>query len=278
VLRYHGGKFIHRGWIVSHFPPHRIYVESFGGAASVLLAKPRCSGEVYNDLDGSVVALFRVLRDQVACQKLVEQLRLTPFAREEYEKARRADVQAETDQVEAARLLVCRSFMGQGTEGTMGSPTGFRANSWGSHRSAPADWSNFPETLHAVCTRLRGVVIEHGDAVAIMQRHDSPTTLHYVDPPYLPSTRGRMRGYNHEMTEEGHRQLAEALRSLTGTVVLSGYPSTLYDQDLYPDWQRAQRRSFADGARKRMEVLWSNRPFHGRLDLGEALPEETACP
>jgi site-specific DNA-adenine methylase len=62
VLRWLGGKFRLAPWIVSHFPEHRIYLEPFGGSASVLLHKPRAYNEIYNDLDGELVNLFQVLR------------------------------------------------------------------------------------------------------------------------------------------------------------------------------------------------------------------------
>ena len=83
VLRWHGGKWLLAPWIIGHFSEHRVYVEPFGGAGSVLMRKPRCYAEVWNDLDGEVVNLFRVLRSARA-QELVDVIRLTPFARDEF--------------------------------------------------------------------------------------------------------------------------------------------------------------------------------------------------
>ena len=85
VLRYMGGKWRLAPWILRHLPPHRTYVEPFGGAASVLLRKPRAYAEIYNDLDGEIVSLFRVLRDPEAAAELVRRIALTPFAREEFD-------------------------------------------------------------------------------------------------------------------------------------------------------------------------------------------------
>mgnify|MGYP000205820787 CR=1 FL=1 len=124
VLRWHGGKWLLAPWIIEHFPPHRVYVEPFGGAASVLLRKPRSYGEVYNDLDEDVVNLFRVLRSDRAGE-LVEALRLTPFARREFN-----DAYAPTDnELELARQLIVRSFMGFDSAGHNrdNGRTGFRA-------------------------------------------------------------------------------------------------------------------------------------------------------
>ena len=66
LLRYFGGKWRLAPWIISHFPPHKTYVEPFGGSASVLLRKPRSNGEIYNDLDNEVFNLFSVLRSDRA--------------------------------------------------------------------------------------------------------------------------------------------------------------------------------------------------------------------
>ncbi len=110
VLHWHGGKWALAPWIIGHFPPHRIYVEAFGGAASVLLRKPRCYCEVYNDLDDEVVSLFEVLRGG-AVDRLIEAVRLTPYARAEFEGAQApaAAGQPAADPVERARRLIVRS-------------------------------------------------------------------------------------------------------------------------------------------------------------------------
>ncbi|QQN73931.1 DNA adenine methylase [Croceicoccus sp. YJ47] len=251
ALRWHGGKWLLAPWIISHFPKHQVYVEPFGGAASVLLRKQRSYAEIYNDLDQSVVNLFRVLRSEQA-GKLVESLRLTPFARDEFSEA----YQDAECPIERARRLVIRSFMGFGSNGH-NKLTGFRANSNRSGTTPAHDWQNYPDSLALIVGRLGGVTVENKDAKAVMAQHDAPTTLHYVDPPYVWATRDKGDDYAHELTDDQHSDLLAFLRELRGMVVLSGYPNEKYDAAL-SDWTRVERNALADGARARVEVLWLN--------------------
>jgi DNA adenine methylase len=264
VLRYHGGKYVIAPWIVKHLPPHRIYVEPFGGAGSVLMAKPRSYSEVYNDLDGEVVNLFRVLRDPETGAQLERLLRLTPFARAEFE----ASYQPSDDPVESARRLVVRCFLGFGsTAMNSAARTGFRARPYRQNQTGAGDWANYPDAIPAMVDRLRGCLIEQQSAVDVIRRHDTEETVIYADPPYPHASRTSLQAgravagkhcYRHEMTDDDHRELAVVLRSVAGMVVLSGYPCDLYDIELYPDWHRVTRSALADGARKRTEVLWLN--------------------
>jgi DNA adenine methylase len=260
VLRYHGGKFRLAEWVISHFPPHRCYVEPFAGAASVLMQKPRSSAECLNDLDDKIVAVFRVLRDPEAAAKLARRLELTPFARAEFNAAYDA---ATGDPVEDAARLITVSFMGQGSQGTTRNyRTGFRcALRNGDHNKLPShEWATYPLAIPAFVERLQGVAIESVEALKVIRRLDSPDTLIYADPPYVTATRGRSyakHGYRHEMTDDGHEQLAEALRGAESMVVLSGYPSALYDR-LYGDWERRECRAMADRGKEVTEVLWLN--------------------
>ena len=273
VLRWHGGKWRLAPWILAHLPPHRIYVEPFGGAASVLLQKPRAYAEVYNDLDSEVVNLFRVLRDEGGAARLVEALGLTPFARAEFVAA----YFPSPDPVERARQLCIRSFMGVGAvSNAVGSKaTGFRNNATRDGTIPAHDWAGYPAALRKAIERLRGVIVEDRPASEVMAAYDGHDTLHYVDPPYLAETRskrakraGGVVSYAVELTDDEHADLLAFLRGLTGMVVLSGYPSALYD-DALVGWRRVTTDACADGARSRIEVLWINPAAADALDRSQ---------
>lgn len=260
VLRYHGGKWRIAPWIISHFPAHRCYVEPYGGAASVLMRKPRAYFEVYNDLDADVVNVFRVLREESSATRLVRLLELTPFAKREFFDS----YEPTEDPVERARRTIVRCFMGHGTTSRRKGRTGFRGKSkrgWGT--TGAGDWMTWPPQVTAFVDRLRGVVIEERPACELIRLHDDEDVLFYVDPPYPLSTRSSMRSerdagraYAVDMTDDDHRQLARVLATTRGMVVVSGYACDLYDQELYAGWQRETRHAMADHGQARIECLW----------------------
>lgn len=258
ILRYHGGKWMLAPWIISQMPKHRVYVEPYGGAASVLMRKPRSYADIYNELDPEIVNVFRVLRDPSKAYRLLAMLKDTPFARAEFDES----YEPSEDELEQARRTLVRSFMGFGSAAASGAKTGFRSNSSRSGTTPAMDWRNIGDALPFWCDRLRGVVIENRLAADVMLQHDGPETLHFVDPPYVFETRSMAnpyckKGYRHEMTDDDHRELANTLQEMNGMVMLSGYRCDLYD-GLYEGWERMERNSLADGARPRVECLWFN--------------------
>jgi len=93
-----------------------------GGSGAVLLAKTPAAVEVWNDIDGALVNLYRVLRDPEQSRKLKESLEHTPCAREEFEAAELTS----DDPVEAARRFVVhhrQSHGGLHSAGVTASPT-----------------------------------------------------------------------------------------------------------------------------------------------------------
>ena len=120
-----------------------------------------------------------------------------------------------------------------------------------------SEWLSAVDGLPDVHARLRRVLIENIPAVDLILREDAPGTLFYCDPPYLHETRTATAGYAFEMAEADHRDLLDVLRQCKGKVVLSGYPSALYDRSLvsgiatrstYRTTRRAGKKS---GARRK---------------------------
>ncbi|MBT9263554.1 DNA adenine methylase [Pseudomonas sp. MG-9] len=260
VIRYHGGKFRLAPWVLQHFPPHLCYVESFGGAAGVLMQKERSYAEVYNDLDGDIVNLFRVLQQNDSRAVLFEQLTLTPYARAEFELA-----WVPTDEpVERARRTIVRAQMGFGSAGATKGATGFRIDTKRKYGTAQSLWAKYPEQIASIGQRLSGVLIENRAAVEVIQAHDGQNTLHFVDPPYVLSTRYESaksgRYYRYEMTDADHQALLTCLLEAKGMVALSGYMSEIYTDQL-KGWSMntvSARISAGRGSSTRQECLWLN--------------------
>jgi len=80
--------------------------------------------------------------------------------------------------------------------------------------------------------------------------------LIYSDPPYLHRTRTSVRRYRFDYEVQDHIELLELLKTLPCNVMLSGYPSSLYD-DLLTDWRSLELQVMNQGG-VRTEKLWFN--------------------
>ncbi|RQO57990.1 DNA methyltransferase [Paucibacter sp. KBW04] len=269
ALRYHGGKFRLASWILKFFPPHGCYVEPFGGAAGVLLQKPRVYAEVYNDLDGDIVNFFRVIRDPALRADLIEACRLTPYAREEFNQA----YEPTDDSLERARRTCVRAAMGFGSAGATKATTGFRTDTRRKYGTAQHNWADYPAAITPIGERFSGVLIENRDAIEVIQAHDGHDTLFFVDPPYVHATRAMRNkgGYRHELDDVGHRCLLDALKAVDGMVVLCGYATELYDLELQ-GWSRHETQARISGGRGtslRTEVVWLNHACSAALERSQ---------
>lgn len=274
---YFGGKTSIAARLVKLLPAHEHYVETHAGSLAVLLAKPPSAMETVNDQDQDLMTFWRVLRDRPA--DLTWACAMTPHSRAE---AAMAADPAPTwppglDELERARLMWVK--LTQCRAGLTGQRTGWRyyQDPRGSHSSMPDYLDSYAARIAAAAARIRGVSLEFlpaAEIIALYGRHEG--NLLYVDPPYLESVRkkcsgGRSRGplYAHELrTDADHAALLEALLGCRSAVVLSGYPSELYDSML-ESWHRAEISTTTGNGgadRDRTEVVWSNRPFpDGRL-------------
>lgn len=251
ALRYYGGKWNLAPWIISYFPPHKNYVEPCGGAASVLLQKPRSSLETINDLDGNVVNFFRVLRDHP--EELIRKIRLTPWARAEYEdhydKADNDIERARRFWVGCAMAISNMAF----------SSSGMRIVKNGDGMPGVPDSLTYLDMsyMESVANRLRGVQIENKSYSEIITMYDHPDNLIFFDPPYVHSTRSSPNTYAFEWVDEEHEIAAIQLRQCSSQIVVSGYACPLYT-DIYEShgWRRIDKESQTNSGGKRIESLW----------------------
>lgn len=250
ALRYYGGKWNLAPWIISHFPPHKNYVEPCGGAAGVLLQKPRSPLETYNDLDGNVVNFFRVLRDRP--DELIRKIRLTPWAREEYELS----LEPCEDEIERARRFAVNSWMC--VTGDTRTVSGWRSQTEreGRWRNAPYDLIQI-DHLNDIAARLKFVQIENITWSDCVSKYANDESLIYFDPPYISETRTNGNMYAFEWSDAQHIEAAGILRACSGFVIVSGYACPLYTE-LYEahGWQRRDKEAKTNSGGKRIESLW----------------------
>lgn len=268
AIKWHGGKAYLADWIVSHFPPrdsYIVYAEPYFGGGSVLFAHDSDGkSEVVNDINRELTNFWRVLQADTGVTALRSLLSCVPFSQVEFEGAEKPETNpARFDSVrEAARFFIRNRQSRQGLGKDFATPTLSRTRR-GMNEQASA-WLSAIDGLPEFHTRLKRVQIYCEAALRFIDRFDAPTTLFYLDPPYLHDTRTVTDAYEHEMDEADHRKLLNVLASIKGRFVLSGYPSRLYgDYQSVHDWRRVSREidnksGSGKTKQKRLECLWMN--------------------
>jgi len=234
-IRWFGGKGNMTKKLLKLIPPHQIYVEVFGGGASLLFTKKPSPVEVYNDLDSGLVNFFRVLRDPEKFERLHRLVSLTPYSREEYYFCRETWEECKDDVEQAYRWFVVARMS---FSGIFGESWGFTVTqSWRHMTGSCSLWLSAIEGLSQVHERLMQVQIEHKDFREVLSIYDTPNTLFYCDPPYVSDTR-RSGKYEHEMSLQDHGELVEILLKLKGKALLSGYRHPIYEPLEQAGWRR----------------------------------------
>lgn len=254
VLKYPGAKWLLAPWIIEHFPKHSRYIEPYFGSGAVFFQKPLVKHQIINDMDEQVVNLFTVMRDHG--EQLAELIEMTPWSRQEYYES----YELTGKPLEDARRFLVRCWQAHGVKTS--DKTGWMNIGPQGNGSTSSRWYVLPDRIRDTTNRLRGdkkheVEIEHTPALELIKKYkDVPDCLIFCDPPYVTSTRSKQI-YKHEMNDQDHIELLDALDLHAGPVVLSGYTHPLYD-DRLAHWQRVTVSSVAEKGQTRTEVLWLN--------------------
>ena len=283
-IKWHGGKYYLRKWIVGLMPPHLHYVEPFFGGGGILLARDpnrnwmssenqklpaalQGSSEVANDIHGELINFWRVLQNAADFEVFRQRIELTPFSEQEFDDALTASTLGDSakpeDRVErAVRFFILARQSRQGLMRDFATLSRNRTRSRINEQVSA--WLNVVEGLPDIHQRLRNVVILNQNACDVIRKQDGAHTLFYCDPPYVHETRSTTGEYAFEMTEDQHRELLDLLVGIAGRFMLSGYPSDLYRQwEQRHGWNRHDflidnKASAGKVKETKTECLWCN--------------------
>jgi DNA adenine methylase len=222
-----GGKHILAKTIIKMMPEHHAYVEVFGGAGWVLFKKPPSRVDVWNDLNGDLVNLFRVVRNRLNAFKQRQYFLLA--SREEYTTFQQAlkagKFKDDIDRAIAFYYCIKNSF---------GSSV---YNGWAFGPDRPPTYRNGLDHLDAARDRLKNVFIDNLSFDRLIHNWDRGKTLFYCDPPYhmLLDLKGRSY-YQCTFSVDDHKRLRDTVRGVAGKVILS------YDD--HPEVRKLYRKGF----------------------------------
>jgi DNA adenine methylase len=232
-------------WIIQYIPYGQIYVEPFAGAASVLWHLPKpFPVEVLNDLDGDIVNLYRVLQDKAKFEELTHKLIFTPYARAEFIRALQIFKNPTATDIDRAWAFFVRQNQGFGgmasTPGSWGRAITKISNGMAASTSS---WRSHLKLLSFWHERLSKVQIDCIDGIECIKYWDTPETVFYIDPPYVPDTRKERRLYKHEPDLAYHEHLVETILAAKGKVMLSCYDHPVYDPLSQSGWHKLTKET-----------------------------------
>lgn len=258
IVKIHGGKYYLCDHIIKLFPSNyeqMTYIETYGGAASVLLNKKRSIKEIYNDICEPLVNIFRVMINEP--ERLVNFIRKIEYSEVSFEDAKKVAYRAGFDSA-VAEIVIRRMSRG-----------GMKKNfSWSNRKRGGRfgdlnAWETFKNLLPLICDRVKGVEFFSEKALSLINEYsDDNNCLFYLDPPYVLAARTAKKIYDYEMTDEEHVLMAETVKKVAGKVLVSGYNCPLYE-NIFKDWRKVTKdmpNNSGQGLKKerRLEVVWLN--------------------
>ena len=261
-VQWYGGKGQLAPRLLKLLPEGEGYCEPYGGAAALLFAKEPSRFEVYNDVNGDLVNLFRALRDPLRFERLCGNVETTLYARGEFIEALNALESSDDPDERAWAFYVAMNQAFGGVKPTPGrwSRSTSPAKARRDVSAAVSRWLSRLDNLPMWHERLSTVQIDQRDAIDIIRTYDDPDMVFYVDPPYVRETRNG-DAYAFEVDDPHHERLIDALLSIEGKALVSGYNHPIYEPLERGGWEVhdlsfVARGQLTDKSKSRIERAW----------------------
>ena len=257
LIPYYGGKSYLLKPLLQLLPKHKVYVEVFGGGATLLFNKPPSEVEVYNDINPQLCILMNVVKDPTLFPKFYEEIVKLPYTKEVFLHYRELLKDPTINKVQQAVATFVVYRMSWGSKGQT-----FNYNH--PKRNKTKTWENLKKELPFYHKRLQNVTIENTSFENIFQKYDTPTTFFYCDPPYVEEKRkSKNKVYTYEMTLSDHQRLVESLQQVQGMVILSAYWHDVYQPLVDKGWIKLTQKvkcwvDYQEGLREETLLLSPN--------------------
>ncbi len=259
-IKYYGGKGGMSKEILKHFPDtigYKVYVEAYGGGASLLFKKEISPIEIYNDIEEDVYSLFKTLSNEesfLRFKALADLCYLSRQLREEYLEDLKKDSLTIVERAFRYWYVNRTSYCGSG---------GFVINSSvrRTMSKSTSDMLSTVENLENIHQRLSRVAIENINGLKLIKKYDKEEVFAYLDPPYHPETRTPAK-YKCDMTAEEHRELVNFLLETKTRILLSGYDNEDYQRLENDGWTKidfiVNTVTSKRVPKQKTEFLWKN--------------------
>lgn len=224
IFNYMGNKSSMVETLVSSQPPHRVYVEVFGGTMAYLLNKPKSEIEIYNDFNSHLTNLHEIIRTRK--NDFISEVKKLYISEDTYKRFY-LEPTVEGNELESAVryfYIMCLCHLGKFTGGFKVIPQVSYVNTF----------ENKIEIIENIYRRIKNVIITNKSYDKIITANNKEDTYIYCDPPYVSSETyyEKLAG---SFNESEHIKLRDILKAHKGTWMLS-YENSDLVRDLYSEY------------------------------------------
>ena len=233
-----GGKTLMLPFYDKVVPKHEKLYDVFGGGAAILLWDVAPKGKTYNDINELAANYWRCCRDRGKYEELYRLLRATEYGRAVFNESMVVLSDHRSSEVQRAwawAVHIIQGFTHQESE------VGWRM---AKPSSMAETWRRGVDRLPDINRELQNVNIECLDWRSFIRQYcvgAGSTSLVVCDPPYLAPSDYTL-SYKNAFTIDDHVELLYWVNKLETMVIMCGYDSVLYQENLQPpDWQLVKR-------------------------------------